>query len=660
VLPEAERRGKKERSIMATKAGILEQIGERSLLLPELINQGLAANDRLKYYLTLLQTAYAHAQSPGTQVPDLRNEREAAGVSDESLDAVVGASRMVAPTAVQIPGAGVIVDRIFADVRLMLEPIVIAAAMHGELEERSAIYTRRLNEQIARAPSCTDDQISAGTIETLTRVTSNGHDTIHQIVMDLHWELNRLQSSVCVELLDGAHVYGLTHGDRQLVRAFMHGVHETASLKFDHSGLETTATRDGDHLSIQNDLGVTDAHVVVVRVKELAATIIYTDVHRARARFLRELLEPHHVTWTDATNGLGFEMSRGSYEAQDQAALEQFLTAVGSRLVFLIDWNRARKRLSRFVRKSDADALLKWAADNNVGHEAFLQAGDIKLIHTALARAASTQVHYGARLDEILGRDGAKCFLMSVLQIASTGVNRRWSPRLIDDEIEAELLMHLQRSDRTLLGAVTEHAMLLAGMVERIRRVIVQLRGHAPADAARTAALMRTWKSEADVIIEKARRTMDTVRHAGHLRRLLAEGDRAVKVLEEAAFTLTLVPESIDTAVAALLDRLADLASRAAREYVRCLEDARDLTRSTARPELEHFLVAVDRLATLEESCNEAERAVRERMFQGPAADFRELYVVSELTRQLDRATDSVVHSGLLVRDYVLSVSPGG
>ena len=33
---------------MATKAGILEQIGERSLLLPELINHGLAANDRLK------------------------------------------------------------------------------------------------------------------------------------------------------------------------------------------------------------------------------------------------------------------------------------------------------------------------------------------------------------------------------------------------------------------------------------------------------------------------------------------------------------------------------------------------------------------------------------------------------------------------------------
>ena len=67
---------------MATKASILEQIGERSLLLPELINQGLSATDRLKYYLTLLQTAYGYAASPGGHVPDLHTEREAAGISD--------------------------------------------------------------------------------------------------------------------------------------------------------------------------------------------------------------------------------------------------------------------------------------------------------------------------------------------------------------------------------------------------------------------------------------------------------------------------------------------------------------------------------------------------------------------------------------------------
>jgi uncharacterized protein Yka (UPF0111/DUF47 family) len=645
---------------MAMKAGILEQIGQRSLLLPELINEGLAAHDRLKYYLTLLQTAYRYAGSPGAQVPDLRNEREAAGVFDPSLDHVVGNSRMVTPIVAYIPGAAVILERIFADSREMLAPIETSAAMHGELAERAALYTRRLNELIARAPSANDDQITSHVLETFTRLTSNGHDTIHQIVMDLHWELNRLQASISIEVLDGAHVYGLQDADRQLVRAFMNGIHETAPLKFDHPGLQTTATRDGDHLAMQNDLGTTDAHVLVVTVTALKATIIYTDIHRSRARFLRDLLEGHRMLWTEASDAQGFEMFTGSYQASDQEALEQFLTALGSRLVFLINWNRARKRLSRFVKKSDAIELLKWAAYNNIGHEGFLKAGDIRLIHTALARATSAHVQYGARLDEILGRDGAMSFLMSVLQITSTGLSRRSSPRLIDDEIEAELLTHLQRSDRTLLGAVAEHAMVLAGMVERIHKAIAQLRSRpAPVESAQTVALMRTWKSEADMIMERARRTIDGAPDGRHLRRLLSEGDRAVKVLEEAAFTLTLVPDGVETSVVTLLDELADHASQAAREYVRCLEDAKDLSRTTARAELERFLVAVDRLATLEHSCDDAERAVRERMFRGATTDFRSVYVLSELTRQLDRATDLVVHSGMLVRDYVLSVTPG-
>ena len=173
---------------------------------------------------------------------------------------------------------------------------------------------------------------------------------------------------------------------------------------------------------------------------------------------------------------------------------------------------------------------------------------------------------------------------------------------------------------------------------------------------------MRSWKSDADTIIEHARRTIHSVEHAGPLRRLLSEGNRAVKVFEEAAFTLTLVPENIDAGVAELLDELADLASRASRKYLRCLEDARDLSRRTGRQDLERFLITVDRLVALEDRCDEAERAVKQRMLRGDGngIDFRTVYVVSELTRQLERATDSLVHSGLLVRDYVLSVSPGG
>jgi uncharacterized protein Yka (UPF0111/DUF47 family) len=647
---------------MSTKAGLLERIGERSLLLPELINRGLAANDRLKYYLTLLQAAYDHAHAPGQQVPNLRGEREDSGIPDSAFDEVVEASRMVTDGTVYIPGVAAIIDHVLGDARHMVEPIAAAAAWRTDLAERAALYSRRLDEQAARAPACTDDEIPANTIDAFTRLPSNGHDSLHQLVMDLHWELNRLQASVSVEVIDGAHAYGLGDNDRRLVRAFMRGVNETASLKFDHPGLETTATRDGDHLSIENDLGATDGQMVVVHAEGLVATVIYTDARKARSKFVRALLEQHNVTWsTDGNDGSadGYEVNVGSYAAADDDSLERFLAYLGSRLVFLIDWNRARKRLSRVVKKSDATALLKWAADNNIGHEAFLKAGDVRLIHSALDRAAPSQMHYGARLDEILGRDAAKRFLMSVLRIASAGVARRSSPRLIDDEIEAELMMYLERSDRSFLGAVADHANIVAGMVDWIRRAIAQLKNHERVDGANSTALIKSWKSDADAIIQRTRRTVDSIEHGVQLRRLLWEGDRAGRVLQEAAFILTLLPNGIDGGVADLLDQLADLASRAVREYVRCLEDARDLSRAAARPDLERFLVTVDRLVTLEDSCDEAEHAIRERVLRGPSSDFREVYVLSELTRRLDRATDTVVQSGLLVRDYVLSIAPG-
>jgi hypothetical protein len=58
------------------------------LVLPDLLNRVLAANDRLKYYLTLLQAAKAQAQQPTAGV-DLRVEREAAGIANAAFDEVV-------------------------------------------------------------------------------------------------------------------------------------------------------------------------------------------------------------------------------------------------------------------------------------------------------------------------------------------------------------------------------------------------------------------------------------------------------------------------------------------------------------------------------------------------------------------------------------------
>ena len=108
---------------MAEKTGIIRELGENGLLLPDMVNNGLNANDRIKYYFTLLQTAQSNADRPGTGSPNLSRERENAGIISDLFDRVVPGSKKTGPSLYQIPG----LPDIFHDVRdsfhEMLAPI---------------------------------------------------------------------------------------------------------------------------------------------------------------------------------------------------------------------------------------------------------------------------------------------------------------------------------------------------------------------------------------------------------------------------------------------------------------------------------------------------------------------------------------------------------
>ncbi|MBC7962493.1 MAG: phosphate transport regulator, partial [Steroidobacteraceae bacterium] len=169
------------------------------------------------------------------------------------------------------------------------------------------------------------------------------------------------------------------------------GVKRTQPLKFDHPGLGTTASRIDTKLIIQNDIGTSDAHVLVVHVEGLRVTVTCSDNHLPRLLFFQGMFSDWGVKWgsvqsrTDQAfeNGV-YHLCLGTYTARDKADLKAYLTHLGSRLVFLIDWNRARKRLQLLVPKQDALALLSWAAENEVGHMAFVKAGGERMIFDAL------------------------------------------------------------------------------------------------------------------------------------------------------------------------------------------------------------------------------------------------------------------------------------
>jgi hypothetical protein len=124
-------------------------------------------------------------------------------------------------------------------------------------------------------------------------------------------------------------VHRVNPDDRARIAAFMRGLNRTAPLLFGHPGLGTTATRSGERLVIQNDIGATEAHVLVVHVEGTTVTVTYTDVHRARAEFFISLFAGRNFTWSplnEDKSGLGkhsaFLLVTGTHIVEAQPALE--------------------------------------------------------------------------------------------------------------------------------------------------------------------------------------------------------------------------------------------------------------------------------------------------------------------------------------------------
>ena len=297
---------------MACKRKMVEELGEGELLLPNLVNEALSANDRAKYLMTLLQMAKDHADYPDLASPDLKQERLACGITESNFDSVIERSQGKRPGCIAFPRRVRFTTISWKTLgecwfpfrsatrfrcRWQLACVMVRAAAR-EAGLRGALPGRGPDH---RAFHCLDHVVQ-----------QNEHDGLHLLIMDLHKELNRLQQQIATESIDGACVYGVHEGDRPLIRAFMAGLNRTRELKFDHPGLGTTATRTGDKLVIQNDIGMTEAHVLVVHVEREQVTLTYTDIHIARLVFFQNLFDCFEVRRDDSlskrASGLREEM----------------------------------------------------------------------------------------------------------------------------------------------------------------------------------------------------------------------------------------------------------------------------------------------------------------------------------------------------------------
>ena len=516
-----------------------------------------------------------------------------------------------------------------------------------------------MQELKSASPAADGDALTKTAVTRMTSARPGGDDSEHLLIMDVHKALNRLEAETAVETLAGAKVHRLGPLERDRVEAFMRGLNKTRGLAFGHPGLDTTATRTGGkRLVIQNDIGTTDAHVLVIHAEELTVTITYTDIHRARTKFFMRLFDGHSVSWSPLAEKSGEKLGKngqfllvtGKHHAKDPAGVEEFLAYLGSRLVFMIDWNKARKALRNLVEDEAAIGVLRWAAAHNYGHRAFLELGGAELIYEAVRTRGAGHVPYGRRLDSVLGANETAEFLKHTLKVASEGLSAGLSIRLLKDEIQARFASEFESMEASLLTVIGRHlglSRMLAGLVlDAIRE------NRAGAGSKPLAEQARRLEHKGDALTLEARSIASRLAEPGEIVTVANSIEDALDSLEEAAFILSLAPPSAGHLDLQPVAGLAEIAVQAAAHSIRAVEACYNLPEGL-QADVTDALRAIDAVLGEEQNADEALRNAMVEFFSN-GADARVLILRMEIGRSLETCTDHFARAALALRNRVL------
>ena len=136
------------------------------------LNEALAANDRIKYFFSLLQLALSYAEHLSPPAGTLKRERIACGIDDSDLDTIVAGARTSGKSC-HVSGAPRILAHIAADVRLMAAPL-LASNPDG--------FEPRLNALLKALPVGGDDLLDPEAISAMMQAGRDHPDSLHRLV----------------------------------------------------------------------------------------------------------------------------------------------------------------------------------------------------------------------------------------------------------------------------------------------------------------------------------------------------------------------------------------------------------------------------------------------------------------------------------------------
>lgn len=640
------------------KSLALASLGQRGLLLPVWVKAALAANDRLKLYLTVLQAASAHAAHPNHDPLDLTQELVAAGLGAATWlhDLPAGASRI--DGVLLVPDLERLVKGLREDLATMARPVLESTTDDAEPHLRVHQWQDWLT-------ALQGEQLDTAQLHKLTHGQREEGDSLHILIMDLHKQINRLAAELASEVIAGAHVWQLQDGDRELVAAFMDGLNRTRPLKFDHPGLDTAATRDGDRLLLQNDIGTNDAHVLVIQVEDHTVRLTYSDLHRSRFAFFQSLLTPLGANWSvpesrttaELNEGKAYTVGTATFECPDDGSLRAVLEGIGAHIVFLIDWNRARKRLLNFVDKEGAIAVLTQAARNEDGHMAWLKAGGEQLIFGAMQSAGVGAFRIGDRLDAVLGDAPARSYLMEVMHLASQALLHGQPVALVADETRMLLARQVQRRSAEF-DLLEEHAAYCQALAQAVSDALAHDHDGLHEAAQELAARAKAWERRADHLVMQARDEAERQPRWQPVVNLLGISDDVADALEEAAFMMSLIADhhqkGWNAEVRKALSRLAQTVLQATQDHVKALAIARTLSTDNDVADNDAFLAASWAVLRAERQCDELLRHARRTILHA-IDDAPSLMLANDLAMTLELASDRLLSAGYALRELVFN-----
>lgn len=640
------------------KSLALASLGQRGLLLPVWVKAALVANDRLKLYLTVLQAASAHAAHPNHDPLDLTQELVAAGLGPATWlhDLPAGASRI--DGVLLVPDLERLVKGLREDLATMARPVLESTTDDAEPHLR----VHQWQDWLAALQG---EQLDPAQLRKLTHGKRDEEDSLHILIMDLHKQINRLAAELASEVIAGAHVWQLQDGDRELVAAFMDGLNRTKPLKFDHPGLDTAATRDGDRLLLQNDIGTNDAHVLVIQVEDHTVRLTYSDLHRSRFAFFQSLLTPLGANWSvpesrttaELNEGKAYTVGTATFECPDDGSLRAVLEGIGAHIVFLIDWNRARKRLLNFVDKEGAIAVLTQAARNEDGHMAWLKAGGEQLIFGAMQSAGVGAFRIGDRLDAVLGDAPARSYLMEVMHLASQALLHGQPVALVADETRMLLARQVQRRSAEF-DLLEEHAAYCQALAQAVSDALAHDHDGLHEAAQELAARAKAWERRADHLVMQARDEAERQPRWQPVVSLLGISDDVADALEEAAFMMSLIADhhqkGWNAEVRKALSRLAQTVLQATQDHVKALAIARTLSTDNDVADNDAFLAASWAVLRAERQCDELLRHARRTILHA-IDDAPSLMLANDLAMTLELASDRLLSAGYALRELVFN-----